>query len=320
MENEKREIFAIVNSNRTAPITTINVITRKRLLLFPYVKGDPISESYNKNFSQTDLEGRCSLKFHGSTRLVQSLLQCIRFYELVTRFYPSIYVVFVFFLFLGLSGLHSSKTNADQINPGVASVEEKHYGLTYGEWNAKWWEWAISIPADKTPMKDLTGNRCATNQSGPVWFLAGSWDLGKTIRNCTIPSNVAIFFPIYNGECSTAEDKTKTSYAQLRDCVKTGNVCSTCYMYHKSASVDGRELTNLDNYRVESQLFNITFPPNNVFNGKVGLSPVVAEGWYIMLEPLSKGTHTIHFKYSLIDTNKGEKSSATDVTYNLGVK
>ena len=240
-------------------------------------------------------------------------------YELLIRSYSAIYVVIVFFLFLGLIGFHSSNTNADQVNPGVASVGEKYYGLTYGEWNAKWWEWALSIPADKTPMKDLTGNRCSTNQSAPVWFLAGSWDLGKIKRSCTISSDVAIFFPIYNGECSTAEDKTKTTYTQLRDCVKEGNVCNTCYIQSMSASVDGRDLKNLNGYRVESQLFNVTFPPNNVFDGTVGVSPVVADGWYIMLEPLSKGTHTIHFEYSLIDNNKGLKSSATDVTYNLTV-
>ncbi len=31
-------------------------------------------------------------------------------------------------------------------NPGVLPVNSKPYGMTYGEWSAKWWQWAYSIP------------------------------------------------------------------------------------------------------------------------------------------------------------------------------
>ena len=49
---------------------------------------------------------------------------------------------------------------ADDINPGVFPIKSKPYGLTYGEWSAKWWQWAISIPTAESPMLDGTGENC----------------------------------------------------------------------------------------------------------------------------------------------------------------
>jgi hypothetical protein len=55
------------------------------------------------------------------------------------------------------SGSHSSdridnnnNTNSSQI--AVFSANSKHYGLTYGELTAKWWQWAYSVPKDVNPV------------------------------------------------------------------------------------------------------------------------------------------------------------------------
>src|SRR4051795_351517 len=61
----------------------------------------------------------------------------------------------------------------------VLSPESKHYGRTYGDWSARWWQWALAIPVHSPPfgdrighpLFDLTGARCGVGQSGPVWFL-----------------------------------------------------------------------------------------------------------------------------------------------------
>src|SRR5918998_839871 len=34
------------------------------------------------------------------------------------------------------------------------------YNLTYGEWTAQWWQWAYSIPEDRNPVADQTGENC----------------------------------------------------------------------------------------------------------------------------------------------------------------
>ena len=70
---------------------------------------------------------------------------------------------------------------------------------------------------------------------------------------------------------------------------------------------------------MESQLFNVTLPANNVFGVKEGMTQAVADGWFIMLEPLPKGTHTLEFGAVVIKPT-GEQNFQTDATYNLVVE
>lgn len=207
---------------------------------------------------------------------------------------------------------------ADLVNPGVVSVNEKPYGITYGDWTTKWWQWALSEPQITNPLIDRTGEFCATGQQPPVWFLGGTFGFSKVDRSCTVPSGVALLFPVYNGECSTAEEPTKKTYAQLRDCVIQGNL-SPGSQLSMMASVDGREIKDLNNYRVESQLFNLSLPEHNVLGVDKGSTQAVADGWFVMLEPLPNGNHTIKFKSVVIDPT-GEQNFSTENTYNLKVE
>ena len=65
----------------------------------------------------------------------------------------------------------------------VYPIDSKLYGLTYGEWSAKWWQWVHSIPAENNPITDTTGIECARGQNGPVWFLVGTYG-GPVERAC----------------------------------------------------------------------------------------------------------------------------------------
>src|SRR5690242_15482225 len=58
-------------------------------------------------------------------------------------------------------------------NPGVIPVNASPYGATYGEWSARWWQWAFSLPVDHHPLFDTAD--CSAGQSGPVWFLGASF-------------------------------------------------------------------------------------------------------------------------------------------------
>ena len=53
----------------------------------------------------------------------------------------------------------------------VFQPDSNPYGLTYGDWTARWWQWAYSIPKDVNPSYDDTGKYCAEGQSGPVWSM-----------------------------------------------------------------------------------------------------------------------------------------------------
>jgi hypothetical protein len=65
--------------------------------------------------------------------------------------------------------------NSSNIAIDVFQPDSKPYGLTYGDWTARWWQWAYSIPKDTNPAYDDTGKYCAEGQYGPVWFLTGTY-------------------------------------------------------------------------------------------------------------------------------------------------
>ncbi len=216
-------------------------------------------------------------------------------------------------IILGLMMLAPVVAGAANQNPGILPPDSKPYGLSYGEWSAKWWQWALSIPTDRNPLIDTTGEFCGEEQSGNVWFLAGTFG-GSATRTCTIPAGKAILFPIINAECSTVEGNGETK-AELSACAKDLIDLVTV----KEATVDGVSLQNLDSYRVQSPLFTFTIPPDNILGIDTGgtseSSNSVSDGYWILLAPLSVGEHTVHFRGVVPEFN-----FETEVTYELTVK
>ena len=203
--------------------------------------------------------------------------------------------------------------HADSINPGVFSIDAKPYGITYAEWTARWWQWIFSIPEINHPSLDLTGEKCAIGQEGPVWFLTQTFG-GPAERTCTIPAGKAVLIPIITGECDYLNTPDVTSESGLLGCAIEGNEGAVMEF-----TIDGRRLQNLENYRVHSQIFDLTITPNNPFRSTPGTTKAIVDGFYVFLEPLSPGKHDIHFTGTIVDVT-GPYSYATDVTYHLTVK
>ena len=80
-----------------------------------------------------------------------------------------------FFIISIISSQFAQAQNIASPNILVFPVDSKPYGKSYAEWSAIWWQWLLSIPEDKNPAGDPTGERCETNQQGPIWFLAGTF-------------------------------------------------------------------------------------------------------------------------------------------------
>jgi hypothetical protein len=207
-----------------------------------------------------------------------------------------------------------------QLSSGGGSLsvfppDSKPYGLTYGEWTAKWWQWAFSMPEALSPLVDDTGQNCANNQTGSVWFLAGTFG-GAVTRECTIPSDKGILVPIINIECDSATDPTLDTEAGLRACAKADQDT----VIAKEITVDGINIGNLDSYRFQSPVFNLTFPEINIAGVAPQTAKAVSDGFWILLEPLSPGSHEIHWKAALGDpTAIGTTNFALDIRYLLTV-
>lgn len=191
------------------------------------------------------------------------------------------------------------------------------YNLTYGEWSAKWWQWGISIPLDKSPFDDPTGERCGTSQNDSnMWFLAGTYG-GDAVRTCEIPAGRAVIFSPITVRCDFIVDKVSKTEADLRKCAKddqdTVNVLNV--------SIDGKPVDNLKLFRMQSPLFDVTFPANNVAGVPPGTTQAVSDGWFIILKPMPIGQHQIRSYGASIDpTGSGKINFATSFTFKINVK
>jgi hypothetical protein len=209
--------------------------------------------------------------------------------------------------------LHSLLASAQGQNFSIFPVDSKPYNLTYGEWSAKWWIWALSIPEENNPITDQTGEDCDINQQGPVWFLAGTLG-GSVTRECTIPPDKSILLSPLNIECSYAEFPTMKTEQELRDCAQWPNAAV-------EVSIDGINIQDIDKYIVRSPIFDVTLPENNIFGAPAGPTKAVSGGWWVLLRPLSPGNYQVSFGGSVVDNpTTGTQGFAVKATYNLNIK
>jgi hypothetical protein len=191
--------------------------------------------------------------------------------------------------------------------------------------SSQWWQWALSIPTDENPLLELdtTTEKCMVGQRGDVWFLAGVFGAGSATRKCKVPEGTGLFFPIANtvffdspGVCQGPEsipiEELRATVADFIDGVTNIVV-----------EIDGQPIRHI--HRVgRSIVYAVALPENNVFDAPciaAGLgdvpggiySPTVDDGFYVKLDPLEVGDHTLHF------SAEGPDGFSQDVTYNLTV-
>ncbi len=76
---------------------------------------------------------------------------------------------------------------------GPLDPEYKLEGRSSEDLSIAWWKWAMSDPSQANPIRDITGEHCAVNQEGDVWFLAGGFGSSAIRRVCSVPSGKYIF-------------------------------------------------------------------------------------------------------------------------------
>lgn len=150
----------------------------------------------------------------------------------------------------------------------------------------------FSIPVPDSPILDTVGTNCMVGQHGPVWFLVGSFSSTQVMRTCSIPEDRALFFPIYNqADINNTTQTADELRAEIAPCIDAVDKLSV--------DVDDHSIERLRSFRVKSVPFDIALPPNGLLDPGIcppfGIcSPVVDDGFYVMLKPLSIGEHTIH--------------------------
>jgi hypothetical protein len=129
-------------------------------------------------------------------------------------------------------------------------------------------------------------------------------------RSCTIPSDKDLLVTPLNtldGELGPTPES---------DCPNGPNECDPNQIRAIGApgqdnpqllkvAVDNAQVKNLDQFRVTSPMFNAFFPekailPDAIVPGgtvpRGSHGPLVSDGYFVLLKPLSPGTHIIHLK------------------------
>jgi hypothetical protein len=187
---------------------------------------------------------------------------------------------------------------------------------------AQWWQWAVSIPAGQNPELDRDGRYCMVGQRGSIWFLAGRFGGGIATRSCSVPQGTSLFFPIadainFNVPNVCGQGPINLTVKEMRAQSKA----TIDGVDRLTLVIDGKNQKNLAR-RIQSPVFPVALPESNLFDAECShfggvparvYSPAVDDGYYVLLEPLSPGHHTLSFQAEV------GGSASLDVKYNLTV-
>ncbi len=215
-------------------------------------------------------------------------------------------------------------------NAAVVPPSANFQGLSYAEWSVLHWQWTYSLPVDGHPLFDTAD--CDAGQTGKVWFLGGTYASTEIVpgvfegvanRTCRIPSGTALMLPLVNVEASTIEGNGETAaeLAELASFITDFIDVSSLFL-----EIDGKSVTDLEDYRFESPPFVFgPLPDNNILQyfevdapeGATSLS--VSDGYWAIVKPLSVGTHTLHWGGVLDLTSIDGPLFSQDITYTITV-
>jgi len=188
-------------------------------------------------------------------------------------------------------------------NPMLFPKDARPYGRPMSRWAELTWSYIYGIAPDQNPFFDTTGEHCAVDQHGPVWFLPavpGS-SLGNNVtRACTIPRGRAIMLQMSSAindypcpDPSFHPAPGQSLYDFLYDVISPlfDNVTGF------TVTLDGVNIQDPLSYRFFSpDVFNFKPDPAMVaFDSCVTVKHMkgVVDGFSLLFKPMTPGQHTI---------------------------
>ena len=133
-----------------------------------------------------------------------------------------------------------------------------------------------------------------------MFYLAFN-NAGSSDRTCKVPAGKGLFIPLMQVSWSLLEARQGNLPATLKDIDQ--------YAKNEQDQIETLQLViddkrykkeELLKYRVHTTPFEIFFGNPPIFDaGEGGFSQTVADGYYVITEPLAKGNYTIHFSSSI---------------------
>ena len=190
------------------------------------------------------------------------------------------------------------------------------------ELTTQWWKWALENPINDNALLDQTGVNTSKEQNKDNFFLAGTIGDGPIHRKIEIGADnntKKLFFPVICVECSEREFPFNVSDQLEKLQIATQEfIDGVTRMY---AFIDGiNYIHNAE--RVKSDQFTIHFPENNIYRTvynivKASEARAYSDGFWLLVDSLTEGTHTIKFGGELITKDNFEFN--TDVTYEISI-
>jgi hypothetical protein len=218
---------------------------------------------------------------------------------------------------LALSVIVLPVTASSSVN--IHPPGSKPYNLTYADHAKNFWKWTLAIPASENPVNDQTGEKCSngqTNSNSSVFYLSFN-NGGKSERKCTVPTGTALLIPVMQ-VAITDKDIPGASIEELDSATKKDQD-SVNSLYLKIGDKE-YNYNDLLKYRTHTDAFDVVWADKAIF-GIIdgGPAKAVADGFYIITEPLKNGTYPIHFKSSLIcpDPDCADPNFVQDIQYTI---
>jgi hypothetical protein len=218
------------------------------------------------------------------------------------------------------AALSASAGKGNAGNPGILPPQSHPFGKSYPEWVAAFWKWGLEYPIEGHPFLDHETFDLSLRQSGKVWFWAAP-DFGE--RTCTLPAGKALFLTLRDVECSSLEAPDSGFFAETEEAQRELAKYWADHIEDVFCTIDGVPVKNLEAYRFSSPQFEFTAPTPWIFGETGGTGTGVGDGYFLMLAPMAKGEHTIHyggtFRFAL-EEDGFEAKFPKDITIHLTVE
>lgn len=168
---------------------------------------------------------------------------------------------------------------------GLLPPSARPLGYSLTQLATAWNVWAFGTAADVNP---LLAVRCEPSPLDPrIWFLPVSLG-GEYQDTCNVPQGAFLLFNPGGSECSNmeAEPFFGADEADLLSCVNETFELLT----YLEITFNGKTVKDLDSYIVTTPLTHL--PANNLLSSEPALSR--DKGFFLVIAPLSRGTHTLH--------------------------
>ena len=165
---------------------------------------------------------------------------------------------------------------------GVVPMGELVAGEPISHWARQADEWFLSMPFDEHygPQND-----CQASQGGPVFFLQNG-PFGMTSHfTCEIQPDQYVLLQPGGGASTSADEPAEDLLAQT--------LHNSMFITNPRVIVDGTEIQVGGSTWISNDPFTVELPEGNILGMPAGEVTTHTGGWFVMLEPLAPGKHTV---------------------------